>query len=768
MAELDPLVAEILLKGDTEFLSSIKKIGADGAEAFEKLNKSVASGASSFSLAGQALGALEAAVAGIIAATVLFVEQQTELSQKTILLAEAFGTTAGQLQDLEAVFASAGVKVEQFERFANRLTITIAREWPQIAESIKTYATQNDAATLRVSAAIQRVREAQNALADNSAERFSAMSKDSLALEASYLKLQFAAQHAAAEQQAAMQAVNGATLGTTAALQHLAELEGRPPSAAEKQNLQIAQAQQAVDTARRAEADARLAQQEKLANASLKQRQLEQENDDLARKAAKNARDDIEQRIKDEARVKEAVIARAEAEEKAAKLALTNISSIRDALDGVTKGNKAAAETVDLTKVSVQNLTKAIIAQAAETSKSGTPTGYETLIQLSKTLSKATNEQITTEQKLAVVNKLAGTSMQALGVSAAEILHVLEHNTDALSKFSDAAKALDTKEAQHRIEEFRGALASLNLSISILSQRFAIAVSPVFTAFLRAIENSIESNNGLIHLFIQGLIGLGETLSYIGSKLGTVVDYFTRLFSGGLLSGADLFKASLVGIGVAIIASTGPIGLMIVAIGGLVIAIGYIREHWDEIKAAIDRAWERLKDSTVGQFIQGIIDRVQRLKELWDSIFNKKAEVGVAAARATGEAAGASGNKEGLRLAGGGPVDGPGTTTSDSIFARLSRGEFVVRAAAVQQYGQGLFHALNNMQMPGFASGGLVPSPVRMGGGSIAPATSTLNLSIDGRSFNGLRGPKSTIDDLSSFAISRESSAAGLNPSWYG
>src|SRR6478736_3744578 len=161
MAELDPLIAEILLKGDSEFISSIKKIGEEGAESFEKLASAFEKGATSFALAGLALKGLEQVISGVTAATTQFIEEQTELSQKTILLSQAFGVTAGQLQELEATFAAAGVKVE---RFANRLTITIAREWPQITESIKTYATENDAATLRVSTAIQRVREAQTAL----------------------------------------------------------------------------------------------------------------------------------------------------------------------------------------------------------------------------------------------------------------------------------------------------------------------------------------------------------------------------------------------------------------------------------------------------------------------------------------------------------------------------------------------------------------------------------------------------------------------------
>lgn len=762
MAELDPLIAEILLKGDEEFIGAIKKVGTEAAEGFEKLAAAAEKGASSFKVTTGALALIEAALAGVTAATVLFVEEQTELSQKTILLANAFGTTAGQLQELETIFASSGVKVDQFERFANRLTITIARQWPAIAESIKTYALENDAATLRVSSAILNVREAQNKLADNSSQRASQMVHDNEALEGAYIKLSFSAQKAASEQRGAFLAVQSAQQSVTAAEQKLAELEGRPPSAAEKQNLALAQAQTAVESARKAATDARIAQQEKAAEADLKRRQAESAYDDLARKAAQNARDDAAQRTKDENAVRAAVIARGEAEEKASKLSLTNIASIRSALDGIVAGDKAAASAVTLTSVSVQNLTKAIIAQAAEHSKAVQPTGYETLIQLSRTLTSATNEQITQEQKLALVNSLAGTSMQALGASAAEILHVLEHSSGELAKFSGIAKALDTHEAKEAIEQFRGALAGLNLTMSILSQRFAIAVSPTFTLFLRAIQQSLESNTGLLHGFISGITGLASALVTLGGYLGTTIDYFTRLFSGGLLSGADLLKAALIGIGVAITVATGPIGIMIVAIGALITAIGLVRDNWDSIVASVNKAWAAVKDNVVVKFLTDVLDLLLKIGAAILA-FDRLTSIKLPAATA---AAGGAPETAVEHHAEGGHITGPGTGTSDSILSRLSNGEFVVKARAVANYGTGLFHALNNMELPGFAAGGLVSAPVRMAGNGNVPATSTLNLSIDGKSFNGLRGPKSTIDDLSSFAISRQASATGSNPEW--
>ena len=72
-------------------------------------------------------------------------------------------------------------------------------------------------------------------------------------------------------------------------------------------------------------------------------------------------------------------------------------------------------------------------------------------------------------------------------------------------------------------------------------------------------------------------------------------------------------------------------------------------------------------------------------------------------------------------FAGGGYVSGPGTATSDSIPARLSAGEYVLRADAVRRVGVDFLHALNgglrigltgprwSGQRLAFADGGLVP-----------------------------------------------------------
>jgi predicted nucleic acid-binding Zn-ribbon protein len=85
-----------------------------------------------------------------------------------------------------------------------------------------------------------------------------------------------------------------------------------------------------------------------------------------------------------------------------------------------------------------------------------------------------------------------------------------------------------------------------------------------------------------------------------------------------------------------------------------------------------------------------------------------------------GRSGGLAGSLPRKRFAGGGSVagdvlEGPGTKTSDSLVARLSRGEFVMRAAAVDKYGAQFMAAVNSgrFEMPRFAKGGKVSAAAK-------------------------------------------------------
>lgn len=80
-------------------------------------------------------------------------------------------------------------------------------------------------------------------------------------------------------------------------------------------------------------------------------------------------------------------------------------------------------------------------------------------------------------------------------------------------------------------------------------------------------------------------------------------------------------------------------------------------------------------------------------------------------------------------FASGGYISGPGTSTSDSIPAMLSNGEYVINADAVSRVGAPLLDAINQgRSIRHFASGGLVSGSG--GGGIILKAGSTVQLNV--------------------------------------
>ena len=115
-------------------------------------------------------------------------------------------------------------------------------------------------------------------------------------------------------------------------------------------------------------------------------------------------------------------------------------------------------------------------------------------------------------------------------------------------------------------------------------------------------------------------------------------------------------------------------------------------------------------------------------------------------------------------FAGGGYVSGPGTATSDSIPARLSAGEYVLRADAVRRVGVDFLHALNgglrigltgprwSGQRLGFADGGLVPDIAQAPAAAPSQSVRIVNVIDPGMAadyLNSAAGEKTILNVLS-------------------
>lgn len=197
-----------------------------------------------------------------------------------------------------------------------------------------------------------------------------------------------------------------------------------------------------------------------------------------------------------------------------------------------------------------------------------------------------------------------------------------------------------------------------------------------------------------------------------------------------------------------------------------------LSEFWNSIKNAASQTWTNVKQAAsesfdaIVEFTRTLPGRIASAIIGLPNIIRNALTPGSGGA---GQVGGGGNAGSGGGFASGGFIRGPGTATSDSILARLSRGEFVINAAAVRHYGLGRIAALNNMMLPRFAFGGLVESignsiPGLAAGGS-APVLGTIILQAGGQSFR-VSADEGTAKSLIRYAAGAQIRRAGHKPVW--
>lgn len=198
----------------------------------------------------------------------------------------------------------------------------------------------------------------------------------------------------------------------------------------------------------------------------------------------------------------------------------------------------------------------------------------------------------------------------------------------------------------------------------------------------------------------------------------------------------------------------------------------------------IEQAW-----SALPAFVQGIAGQVeQAASQMLERLQQANTAAASINATSSGGDLGAGG------FATGGLVRGPGSSTSDSILARLSDREFVQSARAVSAYGVDFMHAINRglipvdvvrslmrgfrgfsagglvdamsasltPRLPGFAAGGLVTARAGAGAGP----SRTVTFVIDGKAFGGFFGDDNAIDTLARHSTKSQVLSTGPKPRW--
>jgi TP901 family phage tail tape measure protein len=117
------------------------------------------------------------------------------------------------------------------------------------------------------------------------------------------------------------------------------------------------------------------------------------------------------------------------------------------------------------------------------------------------------------------------------------------------------------------------------------------------------------------------------------------------------------------------------------------------------------------------------------------------------------------------RYAGGGPLYGPGTGTSDSFLIAASNGEYMQRKAAVDHYGLGFMNAVNSLQYPrrnfvdGYAGGGSIHRPAQVNLADLQAAMSGMRIDGELTLANG----RAYIEGVATAVVDGRLATAGSN-----
>ena len=241
------------------------------------------------------------------------------------------------------------------------------------------------------------------------------------------------------------------------------------------------------------------------------------------------------------------------------------------------------------------------------------------------------------------------------------------------------------------LEKYDLAAAGLRTRWTAIKDSIAAASLGLDTDLARGTDRALAGFQSLFAEAAKGFENLGPAANQAFAEFGEtsgITGFFTKLWTDFTAQGGESFLA---------------LQPTIDAFSAYLATA--LKDPWTAFSDIASGVWERM-EAAAKSVLDWIGDKLSAIASIASSI-------GSAIGSVLGNIPMVPG------LAAGGIVRGPGTGTSDSVLARLSAGEFVMKTKAVDHWGPQFMHALNSLRNPfGFAEGGLVGL-----GASLMPAS---------------------------------------------
>lgn len=182
----------------------------------------------------------------------------------------------------------------------------------------------------------------------------------------------------------------------------------------------------------------------------------------------------------------------------------------------------------------------------------------------------------------------AGLAMTVFGRAGTALLPMLAEGADGIAKLKDEAHKYGYVMSQEVAEagsNFNDNLDRLKGSLGGLAQQLVAGLLPTLNSLVKCAADVVAS----IKEWINNNPNLVSTLAHVVASVGAVLTVF-----GALVAACGSWIALAPAVGAAWTIATGPIGITIMAIAGVVAGIVALWKNWDKVCHYMAQAWDTL------------------------------------------------------------------------------------------------------------------------------------------------------------------------------
>ena len=182
----------------------------------------------------------------------------------------------------------------------------------------------------------------------------------------------------------------------------------------------------------------------------------------------------------------------------------------------------------------------------------------------------------------------AGLAMTVFGRAGTALLPMLAEGADGIAKLKDEAHKYGYVMSQEVAEagsNFNDNLDRLKGSLGGLAQQVVAGLLPTLNSLVKCTADVVAG----IKEWINNNPNLVSTLAHVAASVGAVLTVF-----GALVAACGSWIALAPAVGAAWTIATGPIGITIMAIAGVVAGIVALWKNWDKVCHYMAQAWNTL------------------------------------------------------------------------------------------------------------------------------------------------------------------------------